>query len=87
MSKMNYSKEEKDAIIAKIQRYFVDKLDQEIGSFDAEFLLDFFYEELGTYFYNQGLYDAQVILRSRMDTITEAIAEIEKPTKTSFGSK
>jgi uncharacterized protein (DUF2164 family) len=58
-----------------------EELDQEVGQFDAGFLLDFFAEEIGAYFYNRGLYDAQGILASRMENIAEAIFEIEKPTQ------
>jgi uncharacterized protein (DUF2164 family) len=43
--------------------------------------LDFFAEEIGPYFYNRGLYDAQAILQSRLENIGEAIYEIEKPTQ------
>lgn len=76
---MEFSQEEKSAIVVKIQQYFTDELGQEIGQFDAEFLLDFFGDEVGKYFYNRGLYDAQTILDSRMDNIAEAITELEKP--------
>jgi len=75
---MEFSKEEKVAIVSKIQAWFSDELGQEIGQFDAEFLLDFMGEEVGKYFYNRGLYDAQAILEGRMEAITEAIAELEK---------
>lgn len=76
---MEFSKEEKAAIVSKIQTYFSDELGLEIGQFDAEFLLDFMGEEVGRFFYNRGLYDAQAILEGRMEAITEAIAELEKP--------
>ena len=75
---IDFSNEEKEAMVAKLQRYFSDELDQEIGQFDAEFLLDFFAEEIGKLFYNRGLYDAQAILESRMDNIVEAISKLEK---------
>ncbi len=75
---IDFSNEEKEAMVAKLQRYFSDELDQEIGQFDAEFLLDFFAEEIGKLFYNRGLYDAQAILESRMDNIVEVISELEK---------
>ena len=81
MSKIEFSKEEKSLLVKKIQLYFNDELDQTIGQFDAEFLLDFFAEEVGVYFYNRGLLDAQAILESKMDSITDAIYEIEKPTE------
>ncbi len=75
---IEFSKDEKEVIVSKLQTYFSDELDQEIGQFDAEFLLDFFAEEIGKLFYNRGLYDAQTILESRMDNIVEAISELEK---------
>ena len=80
MSEIEFSREEKKSIVHKIQLYFNEKLDQEIEQFDAEFLLDFFSKEIGVYFYNQGLNDAQVVLSGRIDSIIDAIYEIEKPT-------
>ena len=74
----DFTREEKEAIVAKIQAWFEKELKQDIGQFDAEFLLDFFGDEVGKYFYNRGLYDAQAILEGRMDNITEAISELEK---------
>jgi uncharacterized protein (DUF2164 family) len=81
MSKIEFSKQEKAIIIDKILLYFREELDQDIGQFDAEFLLDFFSEEVGAYYYNRGIYDAQAILVKKLDTIAEAIFEIEKPTQ------
>lgn len=81
MSIIEFSKEEKELLVKKIQLYFTEELDQKLGQFDAVFLLDFFSEEVGPYFYNRGLYDAQTILESRMESISEAIYEIEKPTE------
>ncbi len=80
MTKIEFSKEEKEHIIRKVQFYFNQELEQELGQFDAEFLLDFFAEEVGAYFYNRGLFDAQTVLENKIDGITEAFAEIEKPT-------
>jgi len=80
MSDIKFSKDEKKVIVQKIQMYFREELDQEVGNFDAEFLLDFISDEIGAYFYNRGLYDAQAVLESRIENIAEAIYEIEKPT-------
>jgi uncharacterized protein (DUF2164 family) len=80
MAAIEFSKAEKDVITGKIQDYFRNELDQEIGQFDAEFLLDFFAQEIGAYFYNRGLYDAQALLAQRLDDFAEAIYELEKPT-------
>lgn len=81
MALIEFSKEEKEYIVGQLQLYFKEELEQNIGRFDAEFLLDFFSEEVGAYFYNRGLYDAQTILQDKLDSITDAIYEIEKPTQ------
>ena len=78
---IEFSNEEKEIIVTKIRAYFNAELNQEIGQFDAEFLMDFFTEKIGVLFYNRGLYDAQAILESRMDHLAEAITELEMPVK------
>jgi uncharacterized protein (DUF2164 family) len=80
MPLIKFTQDEKNVIINKIQLYFNQELDQDIGQFDAEFLLDFFSEEVGAYYYNRALYDAQSILETKIDSITDAFYEIEKPT-------
>ncbi|MBQ0759701.1 MAG: DUF2164 domain-containing protein [Zhongshania sp.] len=80
MAIIEFSKEEKDIIIAKVQRYFEDELHQDIGKFDAEFLTDFFSEEVGAYYYNRGLNDAKMVLEDKLADISDALYEIEKPT-------
>jgi uncharacterized protein (DUF2164 family) len=80
MVEIKFSIEQKEIILNKIQLYFNDELDQEIGQFDAEFLLDFFSETVGAYYYNQGLFDAQTVISSKLDEFSEALYEIEKPT-------
>lgn len=80
MSKIEFSKEEKALIVRKIQTYFEDELGQEIGQFDADFLLDFFAKEVGPYFYNRGLYEARAVVASKLEYLDEAIYELEKST-------
>ena len=80
---IEFSEAEKNAIVSRIQAYFEEELEQEIGQFDAQFLLDFFAGQIGPYFYNRGLYDAQTILNSRMEDISEAILQLEKATEAS----
>lgn len=80
MSDIQISNEQKKIILTKLQDYFNDELSQELSTFEAEFFLEFLTEKIGPYFYNQGLYDAQAILTSKVDIITDAIYEIEQPT-------
>ena len=80
MAIIEFSGDEKKIIVGRIQTYFREELNQELGGFDAEFLLDFFAEEMGAYFYNRALYDAQAILQRRLEDFGEAVFELEKPT-------
>ena len=81
MAGIDFSKEEKALIVRRLQIYFNEELKQELGRFDAEFLLDFVGEELGAYFYNRGLQDAQVILSSKLEDLGDAIGQLERPTE------
>lgn len=81
MSEIEFSKDEKEAIGRKIQLYFEEELEQQIGMFDAQFLLDFFTTEIGPFFYNRGLYDAQAIFEKTVESVGDAIYEVEKPTQ------
>lgn len=81
MADIQFSSEEKEVIVRRIKLYFAEELKQEIGRFDAEFLLDFFAGEVGAYFYNRGLYDAQAILSGKLDELGEAIYQLERPTE------
>jgi len=78
---IEFSQQEKEEIVKKIQQYFSVEMDQEMGSFDAQFLLDFFSEQLGAYFYNQGLSDALKTVETKIDDISDSIYQLEKVTK------
>ncbi len=79
MANIEFSPEQKLNLTQKLQNYFENELHVELEQFDAEFLLDFIANEMGAQFYNQGLYDAQTILASKLDDLNDAIFEIEKP--------
>jgi len=81
LSEIKFTKEEKETIIPKIKMYLHEELDVDIGNFDAEFLLDFFSEEVGPYFYNRGIQDSLDMLDTRMEEVKESIYVLEKPTK------
>lgn len=87
MAIIKFSEEEKSTIVNQVQHYFQRELDQDLGQFDAEFLLDFFAEKIGVYFYNRGLSDAQNVLAGKIENLVEvmgeALYEIEKPTELS----
>lgn len=78
---IKFSNDETELLTLKIQQYFINELDHELGQFPARFLLDFFSEQIGVYFYIRGLQDAQLVLESRLESVGEAILELEKTTE------
>ena len=80
MPYIDFSKDEKAALVRKVQLYFNEELGQQIGEFDAEFLIDFVSRELGAYYYNRGLQDAQAALSAKLDDVQDAIYQLELPT-------
>lgn len=81
MSEIEFTKTEKDAMVEALQSYFDRELAQELGQFDAEFLLDFIAKELGAHYYNRGLHDARAIFEARVQSIDDDIYAIEKETR------
>lgn len=81
MEKIKFSKEETNTIVRRIQDYFDGELETEIGQMQAEFLLNFFSEEIGAYHYNRGLYDAQALLLKKIDDFTDSIYALEQRTE------
>ena len=79
MSEIKITKEETELLVSKIKKYFTDELDQEIGGFEAEFLIDFFAKEVGPHYYNSGLADAHTLFVEKSDEIGYLIQELEKP--------
>nr|WP_314261919.1 DUF2164 domain-containing protein [uncultured Devosia sp.] len=81
MKPIKFSKEETKAIVGEIQDYFRNELDQDIGVIPAEMLMQFFAEQMGAYFYNRGLYDAQGAMKERMDSLHDDLYSLEQKTK------
>jgi len=70
---------QKNIIVDKIKTYFDQELQQDIGQFDAEFLLDFFATEVGVFFYNKGIEDAKEVIEDQFQSIDMALMDIEQP--------
>ena len=74
---IEFSRKETNALVAKLQHYFRDQLEQEIDDFDAEFLLDFFTKEIGSVYYNKALADVRSLLANYLDELNDRIYELE----------
>jgi uncharacterized protein (DUF2164 family) len=75
---LEFTPEERTALNTRVQEYLSTELGVELGRFDVEFLVDFFTKEIGAFYYNRGLYDAQAALDKRLDDVRESIMSLEK---------
>lgn len=78
MKPITFSREETADIAGKLRAYFRDELEMDLAALPAEMLLDFLGREIGPFFYNRGLYDAQAVLAKKADDIGEAILGLER---------
>jgi len=72
-------KDDRVALARALKAWLARELDVEVGGLEAEFLLDFLVDRIGPRFYNLGLRDAATALAKRMDVLTEALEELERP--------
>jgi uncharacterized protein (DUF2164 family) len=79
MATITFSRAQTEQIVKLIQQHFQNSLDQEIGGFDAEFLLEFFSKEIGGHFYNQALSDVHSLLQSHFEDMADTVFNLEKP--------
>jgi uncharacterized protein (DUF2164 family) len=71
------SKEARKELIASIERYFQENMEQKIGNITAGALLGFFLEELGPLVYNQAVAEVQERLQLKVSEIDIEVHEDE----------
>jgi uncharacterized protein (DUF2164 family) len=80
---ITFDKDERAALIGRLQRYFADEMEQSLGNIPAEQLLNFFTAEIGPYYYNQALSDAQAAMSRAVDGFNDLIYDLEqRPVRT-----
>lgn len=78
MKPIEFSKEEMRDMVRRLQVYFAEELDQDLGALPAEMLIAFIARDLGPSFYNRGLYDAQALFTAKAEEIADAIYGLER---------
>lgn len=68
-----------DAVARQLRAHLKDELEIDIDPFEAIALVGFLAKTLGPHFYNQGLTDAEAILRKRLDSILDAVGDLHQP--------
>ena len=67
----------RERLIASVQRYFVEPLEQDIGHLKASLLLDFALKEIGPSVYNLAVGDAQSAIQQMVSEIDGTCFERE----------
>ncbi len=78
MAMIELGQSEKDEIAKKLKEYLAEELSIEVGIFDAQFLLDFFTEQIGYRFYNQGLSDALKAFEGKLEEFNDLVYQLEQ---------
>ncbi|WP_375749827.1 DUF2164 domain-containing protein [Vibrio sp. HN007] len=81
MSDIKLDSKQKEAMISLLQEYFEQELGTDLGQFDADFLIDFISDKMGSIYYNQGVKDAQLVIERKVMDISDELYEIEKETQ------
>jgi uncharacterized protein (DUF2164 family) len=71
------SKEARKKLIASIERYFQENMEEKIGNITAGALLGYFLDELGPIVYNKAVADVQERLQARVMEVDLEIHEDE----------
>lgn len=78
MMKLKLPREDKQALVEKVQQYFELERSETIGSIAAEQLLDMMINELGPHVYNQAIQDARKTVVERMQSIEDELYALEQ---------
>jgi uncharacterized protein (DUF2164 family) len=70
-------KEKRQALIASVERYFAEEMEEEIGDLKASLLLEFCLQEIGPCVYNQAILDAQAWMQERVTDLDGSCFEAE----------
>ena len=71
---LKLDKEQKKEMIEKLQRYFLNERDENLGDLAAGLLVDFIVSDLSIPIYNQGIADAYRYMSEQI----EGLFELEK---------
>lgn len=72
-------KEQKQQVVRRIQDYFLEEREEELGGLAAELLLDFMIKEIGPVIYNQAIKDATRLVGEKMISLDDDLQSMEKP--------
>jgi len=69
--------QEKAAVLS-LQRFLRERFELELGSFEAQEVLELFSREIAPHYYNKAIFDVQSVLRERFDSLESDLWALEK---------
>lgn len=78
---ITFTRQQKEAMVSEIQRFFYEERNEEIGNLAAENVLEFIKEHIGPHFYNEALKDARLVVEQKMTSIEDDLFALEKNTR------
>lgn len=78
MKPIEFSKDDLRDMVRRLQVYFADELDQDLGALPAEMLIAFIARDLGPTFYNRGLQDAQAVFAAKVEETADTLYAMER---------
>lgn len=61
-----------------LKRFLEDRFELELGSFEAQEVLDLFAREIAPLYYNKAIFDVQTHLKERFESIESDLWALEK---------
>ena len=69
MDAIELTREARDDAVERLRVYFARERGEELGELAATLIYDFVAEQLGPYFYNKGMEDAQALVARFTDSL------------------
>lgn len=79
MLSLKLPKEDKEALIDRLQQYLANELNVEAGRLAAELLLDHMMKQIAPYAYNRGVADSRAMLAERLSSLEDEMYALEQP--------
>lgn len=72
------SPDQRDEAAHRIRDWLRNEQDLELGRLPAEMLVEFIEQHVGRLYYNQGLRDAEALIRAKVEDVSDALYGMER---------
>jgi len=69
---------QEQAAVLSLQRFLRERFELELGSFEAQEVLELFSREIAPHYYNKAIFDVQTVLKDRFDSLESDLWALEK---------